>query len=228
MTRNRLLAATAALLVARAVAAPVGAASDPRALVPAGYRVVETIRGDLDRDGREDVVLLVKATDPAGIVDDERGGKVDRNRRGLVIAFRHGDRYDLALKNLACFSSENEDGGVYFAPELSVSVMKNGTLSLHYSHGRYGYWIYKFRWQQGAFELIGYDGSSDDGPVVERFTSINLLSNKAVTRTNTNPDAQGGDERFEETWKTIAPHAPIRLADIQDFDGLNVEAELHL
>jgi len=194
-------------------------------LVPKGFRVLETMRGDLNRDGHEDVVLIVKATDRAEVVTDEHGQRVDRNRRGLVIAFRDHDVYRLALMNPTLFSSENEDGGVYFAPELSVSVEK-GTLVLHYGHGRYGYWRYKFRYQQGQFVLIGYDRSEDRGPVVETFTSINLSNGKKLKKVNTNSAAQAGDERFVEHWSRIALSKQIGLADIADLDDGSIEKAL--
>jgi len=194
-------------------------------LVPRGFHRVETIRGDLNRDGQDDVVLLVKADDPARIVTDEHGQRVDRNRRGLVIAFRNRDAYQLALTNPTLVSSENEDGGVYFAPELTVSVEK-GALVLHYSHGRYGYWRYVFRYQQGQFVLIGYDRSEDHGPVVETFTSINLSTGRKLEKVNMNRDAQGGDERFVEHWSPIVVPKPIRLADIADLDDGAVERAL--
>lgn len=204
------------------------AARTASALVPDGYVVTESIRGDLNKDGQADYVLLVKATDKSEVVVNKFGEKVDRNRRGLIIAFRNGDHYELAMKNLRCFSSENEDGGVYFPPELSISA-KNGSLILHYGHGRYGYWKYNFRLQKkSGFELIGYDSSINRGPVVERFTSINLLSRRVLTKININKDDHGGDERFKETWSKISSPKSINLLDIADFDELSVERILGL
>ncbi len=196
-------------------------------LVPKGFRVVETIRGDLNRDGRDDVVLLVKASDPDEVVTNGRGERVDRNRRGLVIAFRDRDRdgYQLVLKNPTLLSSENEEGGVYFPPELSVGVEK-GALVLHYSHGRYGYWQYKFRYQQGQFVLIGYDRSEHRGPVIESVTSINFSTGKKLNKVNTNRGAQGGEERFVEQWSRIVVPKPIDLADISDLDNWSIEQAL--
>jgi hypothetical protein len=194
-------------------------------LVPDGFHVLDTIRGDLNHDGQADVVLIVKSSDPAKVVTDDRGQRVDRNRRGLVIAFRDHNGYRLALKNPTLFSSENEDGGAYFPPELSVSV-ERGLLVLHYSHGRYGYWWYKFRYQQGQFVLIGYDRSEDRGPVVETFTSINLPTGKKLKKINMNSGAEAGDERFVEQWSQIVAPKPILLAEIADIDDGSIEQAL--
>lgn len=194
-------------------------------LVPKGFHVTETIRGDLNQDGQDDVVLLVKASDPADIVTDKFGERVDRNLRGLVIAFRDHNGYRLALKNPTCFSSEHEDGGVYYAPELSVSV-ERGSLVLHYSHGRYGYWRYTFKYQHGDFTLIGYDRSVDRGPVVETFTSINLSTGKKLKKVNMNSEVPDADERFVEHWSWIVVTKPILLSEIASIDGGAIEKAL--
>ena len=132
------------------------------------------------------------------------------------------DRYELALENRDCFSSENEDGGVYFAPELEVSISR-GNLLVHYAHGRYGYWTYNFRYQNSDFELIGYDSNSSRGPITERSVSINLMTKKMLIKENVNQDAEeGGDEKFKETWKKFTLSKPIKLRDIDDFDGFDV------
>ncbi len=194
-------------------------------LVPKGFHVTAIIRGDLNQDGQDDVVFLVKASDPADIVANKFGERVDRNPRGLVIAFRDHDRYRLAVKNPTCFSSEHEDGGVYYAPELSISV-ERGSLVLHYSHGRYGYWRYTFRYQQGDFALIGYDRSEDHGPVVETFTSINLSTGKKLKKVNINSQVPDADERFVEHWSRIVVPRPIRLSEVASFDGGAIELAL--
>ncbi|MEA9772890.1 hypothetical protein VDF71_16730 [Xanthomonas campestris pv. raphani] len=42
-------------------------------LVPTGWRVEQRLQGDLDRDGRNDVVLVLKMTDAANVLQvDER------------------------------------------------------------------------------------------------------------------------------------------------------------
>lgn len=197
----------------------------PTDFVPAGYVVTERILGDLNEDNEADYVLIIKATDKDKFVADEKLGKIDRNRRGVIIALRDRDRYELALENRSCFSSENEDGGVYYAPELDVTITK-GKLLVHYAHGRYGSWNYSFQFRNSSFELIGYDSSSNRGPVVESSVSINLLTRKMRVRKNANPQADSGEEKFLESWKTFALKNPILLSDIKDFDAFAIDAVL--
>ena len=174
----------------------------------------------MNKDGIEDCVLIIKGTDTSKIITDEYRGKLDRNRRGIIVLFNKKDHYELAVKNYNCFSSENEDGGVYFAPELSVEI-KKGNLHVHYGHGRYGYWQYTFRFQNSDFELIGYD-ESNGGVVIESETSINFLTKMKQKKVNTNENAQGGDEVFKETWKKISVNKIIKLSEIKDFDELDM------
>jgi hypothetical protein len=92
--------------------------------IPAGYSFFEGIRGDLNGDGAEDDVIIIKATDKKGIMRNEDGKLVDRNRRGVMIFFKNGDDYKLVLENRQIFASENEYGGVYYAPELYLEIEK--------------------------------------------------------------------------------------------------------
>jgi hypothetical protein len=194
-------------------------------LIPGGYVVTDTIYGDLNKDNQNDVVLLIKNIDPSNVVIDQYRGELDRNRRGVIVAIRNKNVYELAVKNVRCFSSENEDGGVYFAPELNISIDK-GSLYFHYMHGRYGYWRYNFRYHGTDFELIGYDKSENRGPVVEKAVSINFLTNKMVIKRNVNQYAEFEDEVFKETWHNFTLAEPYKLNQITDFDRLDIESSL--
>jgi hypothetical protein len=193
----------------------------PSDFLPKGYVVFEKIMGDFNKDGMDDCVLLIKGTDTSKVITDEYRGKLDRNRRGLIVLLNKKGKYELAIKNYDCFSSENEDGGVYFAPELSLEI-KKGNLYVHYSHGRYGYWTYTFRFQKSDFELIGYDESDDHGPVVNSETSINFSTKIKQVKVNTNEDADSGEEIFKTTSKKIKVDQPIKLSNLKDFGELDM------
>ncbi|TWP27455.1 hypothetical protein ETU09_07330 [Apibacter muscae] len=188
--------------------------------IPAGYNIYETVFGDLNKDGLEDCVLIIKGTDKNQIIQDEFRGELDRNRRGIIVLFNKEDHYEPVLTNYNCFSSENEDGGIYFPPELYVNVNK-GNLYIDYYYGRYGYWTYTFRYQNSDFELIGYDITS--GGVVKNYiSSINFSTKKKFEKINTNEEAVGGDEVFKKVWKNISIDKLLRLSEIKDFDELEI------
>jgi len=198
----------------------------PEDLVRSDETIFEKEFGDLNNDGKKDCVIITKQTKKEFTsVKNQFDEKVDRNRRGILIAFKEGEFYNTVLKIPDCFSSENEDGGVYFAPELSVEI-KRGNLVVHYGHGRYGWWQYIFRYRNNDFELIGYDSSEDRGPITEKMTSINFLTKKEQTLTNKNPDADpdadNGKEVFEEIWQNIVIDKLLKLTDIKDFDEFSI------
>ena len=172
-------------------------------LVPSNYIITEEIYGDLNKDGVADCILIIKGTNKEEFVDHEYRGRLDRNRRGIIIAFRNGDYYEAIVRNFSCFSSENEDGGVYFASELTVDVNQKGNLEVQYSHGRYGYWQYIFRYQNNTFELIGFASHLNRGPVGLSKTSINYSTGKRVDSTNLNQYCDECDEKWEDTWSDV-------------------------
>jgi hypothetical protein len=194
---------------------------DPTDFVPKEFIVFEKIYGDLNNDSTIDCILIIKATDKSQIITDENKGKLDKNRRGIIVLLNHNNSYELLLKNYDCFSSENEDGGVYYPPELSVEI-DQGKLFIQYSHGRYGYWGFTFRLQNSDLELIGYDASSTRGPVVQTETSINYLSKKKIVSQNSNENADSGEEIFKKSTSKISVEKLIKLSEIKDFDELEI------
>jgi len=192
-------------------------------LVPKGHTLFQEIYGDLNKDGLQDCILIIKDTDKENIIDDEYRGRLDRNRRGIIIAFNKGDHYQPVVSNYFCFASENEDGGVYFAPELYITVNSKGNLDIQYLHGRYGRWGYIFRYQNNAFEMIGSFIESNRGPVGLSKESINFSTKKRQISVNTCEDCESGDEKWKDTWEDIQDLPLINLNEIDDFDTLSLE-----
>lgn len=188
--------------------------------IPKGYIVFDKVFGDLNKDNQEDCILIIKGTNKNNIVTNRFDEVVDRNRRGIIILFKTQKGYQKATENLDCFYSENEDGGVYYAPELSFEV-KRGNLVIHYAHGRYGWWKYTFRFQDSKFKLIGYD-ATNGGVVIRSETSINFLTKKKLTRENINEESEGNDEIFKETWSKISIDKLLNLSEIKDFEDLDM------
>lgn len=194
----------------------------PTDFVPKDYVVFDKIFGDLNKDGLEDCVLIIKGTDKSKFVNDEYQGVLDRNRRGIIVLLNKNGNYELATKNYDCFSSEHEEGGVYYAPELGFEIAK-GNLYIHYAHGRYGYWAYTFRYQNSDLELIGYDSSENTGPIINSEISINYLTRTKIFKENTNENAESEGEIFKKTVSKISRTKLIRLSEIKDFDELDEE-----
>jgi len=190
--------------------------------LPEEHMLFKKYNGDLNKDGKEDCIIITKKVNEDNIVMNHYDEKVDRNRRGIIVLFKNEDGYELATKNYDCFSSENEDGGVYYPPELWIET-KRGNLIVHYAHGRYGVWRYTFRYNKNDFELIGYDQSDNRGSVTLRKTSINFITKRKQIIENTNNNATtDGEEVFKETWGSIEIKKLITLSEIKDFDELDM------
>ena len=97
---------------------------NPDDFLPVGYVIFEKVNGDLNNDGIDDCILIIKGTEKKQIIKDKYRGILDRNRRGIIVLFKEDENYKAVVENYNCFSSENEDGGNYYAPELYVYVEK--------------------------------------------------------------------------------------------------------
>ena len=193
--------------------------------IPDGFKLLEEIKGDLNKDGIVDCILLIKEINKENIVQHEFRGKLDRNRRGIIVLLNENGVYREFIKNTSCFSSENEEGGVYYAPELSLEI-KKGNLYVHYAHGRYGYWFYTFRLKNSDFDLIGYDSSNDMSGTVLSYTSINFLTKKKLIKRNINQNGEideSLDEIFEEKTEKINNSKIYKLSQIKDFDEFSID-----
>ncbi|UJP65262.1 hypothetical protein [Mongoliitalea daihaiensis] len=186
-----------------------------------GYVLLEEIKGDLNKDGLDDRVWIIQGSDEELFIEDEYRGTLNRNPRGILILFQKEQTYEVVLENNTCFPSDSEDGGVYVAPDLYVTVGK-GNLSINFSHGRYGSQKFTFRYQNRDFELIGYDQTDRFGPVVAKEISINFMTKKKLERENTFENEE--EEVFKETWKNIKVDRLIKLSEIKDFLELDIGA----
>ena len=194
--------------------------TDPKAFVPKGYSLFQQYKGDRNKDGKPDVVLMIKGTEKRKWVDDECRGRLERNRRGLIILFKRKNGYEQILRNDTCFSSENEDGGIADAPELELYIIKN-TLHIYFAHGRYGCWNYIFRYQNNDFELIGYNHNRCIRYVTYYNLDINFSTRTRVYEENLNVDDNEKEEHYKVTKSKIKRRKLIKLSEIADIDKLN-------
>lgn len=194
---------------------------DALSFIPEEYVLYGRIDADLNNDQIKDCILVIKATDTNQIVINRFDKQVDRNRRGIIVLFKKGNRYKLVDKNYDCFYSENEDGGVYYVPQLSVET-NNGDIIFNYEHGRYGHWSYTLRFLDNSYKLIAYNGTSAFGPVTKSITELNFLTKQKTYKENINQDDEGNDEVFQETKSTIYLDELIKLSEIKNFEDLDI------
>lgn len=188
--------------------------------IPKGYDLIYLTFGDLNKDSLQDCVLIIKGTDSTNVVTNRFEQIVDRNRLGIIVLFKNNNGYQIADKNYDCLSSENEDGGVYFPPELDVYI-SNNYLNIDFLHGRYGTWGYTFQYQNENFELIEFTSSSNRGPIVLSTTYLNFITKKKIVNVNKNPDDEE-NELFTETIDSIEIENRIKLSEIEAFEDLDM------
>lgn len=191
-----------------------------KSFVPKNFTLLEThCQADFNKDNQKDCVLLIKDTQKSAWQMDNYNNLVDRNRRGITILLKTKTGYQKVLENKSLLESENEDGGIYYAPELEI-ITKNNKLILKYLHGRYGHWSYTFDYRtidnKQDFYLIGYDSIIANGAYIKYTNSINFLTHKLQRQTNTNKDEQSDKVKFKSAWHKFPKTTPISLAQIDD------------
>lgn len=195
--------------------------------VPKGWKLESEQAGDLDKDGRPDLLLLLRMDDAKNIIKNDGLGQdpFDTNPRMLAVALSAGagKPYRLVLENHTLIARPS-------VPVLDDPLTENGgaaiergalkvALHLFASAGSWttGLTTYRFRMGRRGFELIGFDRSTigrGDGSVAE--VSINYLSGKIKVSTGTIEDDQ-----LKVKWLTLKKKPLLRIEEIGD--GLEYE-----
>ncbi|AWX46073.1 hypothetical protein HME9304_03105 [Flagellimonas maritima] len=187
--------------------------------IPDGFIIIEKKYGDLNGDGLDDSLVVVRDTNKENIIQDEDHGEINTNRYGIAIYFNKKGENELVSQNLHCFPAGSDAGRFSISPKLSLKI-HNGNLYIHHDHGRYGYWEHVFKYINSDFELIRYELSENYGPVVNRRTIIDYLTKKKLVQENMNKDAtESGNELFKEQLEDIDMDQRIKLSAIKDFES---------
>ena len=168
----------------------------------------DAIKGDLNKDGVEDVVVVTQETFKDKFLpfsdgcdestkDDKWCQIVNKNRRGVVILLSNGDKYEAVVTKRDIFESPNEDGGAYFPPELVVEI-KNSELKFFYSYGKYGYWEYVFALDGKDFRLVKYFSSVNNGPMPEYIVQMDFVNHRLYKSVNLLYPGNKEYKRYEE------------------------------
>jgi hypothetical protein len=153
---------------------------------PLGWRVERGIRGDLNKDGRSDLVAILKGVDPNCIVQpapDEKA--IDTNPRVVLIAFGAQAGFELRVAN-SVIIPRVDDPYMDDPLDLEALTIRDGVLRLGLSSWRsMGGWtsfssIFSFRWDGKQFQLIGFDRETLQRNSGEtRTLSVNFATKRA-------------------------------------------------
>ncbi len=191
----------------------VAEASSAEGFVPKGWKLDHRQSGDLNGDGLDDLMLVLIDDDPRNLVSHESFSEnpVNTNPRILAVAFAEKSKaYRLVLENHTLIPRIVEP--VFEDPfQKDGSVVSNGTMKISlYAFGS-AIWqpVLQFRYDHGAFELIGFEGNvSDRFSGVTTGTSVNYLTGQAEITT--------GSIENDATKKTTRKLKKAPLLKLQD------------
>jgi len=169
-------------------------AASAAGFAPKSWRVEEEVKGDLNADGIDDLAVVLRNDDPRNVITHDGFGPspFNSNPRILAVAFGvAGGGYRLALENHTLIPRPEtptlEDPLAEGEMAIAKGVLK---LKLHFFANAGGWTMFNstfsFRWQNGRFELIGFDRfliQRNTGEVEE--LSINFSTRKAKIGTGT-------------------------------------------
>lgn len=156
---------------------------DMGAFVPSGYDTMATAIGDLNGDGKPDMVLVLHDKREDSAVS---GSDIVENNRPLIVLLKTNDGWKVAAKSVNVVLCK-DCGGVYGDPFMQVYIRNGVILVDHYggSNWRWGY-THKFRYRDGDFYLIGLTKDSycvfggtacgDIGSASRDFEDINFVT----------------------------------------------------
>lgn len=182
---------------------------DLRELVPKGWIILDSAKGDLNKDGRNDLAFVIQHTDPKNIQLNQNGlgrDTIDLNPRIMAIYFADSVSGTFS-KNIQC----NDfiilcDNPTMDEPFDGIEITPKGILKIKFHFWfSAGSWetsnhTYIFRYQNNEFALIGYESSEiHRGSGEAKDYSLNFSTKKMSISTGTISD----DKPTNVQWKTF-------------------------
>lgn len=191
-------------------------AASAAGFVPQGWQLEASAAGDLDRDGRSDIAMVLKMDDPANVLPNEGlcGDTIDTNPRILAVALaERGGGYRLGTSNQELIPRRDNACAVdWFGAPEQLSITRGAVridLERFMSAGGWdmGTTSFTFRWEGEDLRLIGYDFSN-----VKRNTgdtaglSVNYITGRAkLTRGRLDSD------RETVRWVSLHNRGPVTI-----------------
>ncbi|MDP1027038.1 hypothetical protein Q5H91_07430 [Sphingomonas sp. KR1UV-12] len=186
--------------------------------VPRSWTLERAITGDLNRDGRPDLVAVLKGADPICVVRiDDATQPMDTNPRVVLVAFGGPNGYHLQLVNAAVIPRiDDRYMDDPFDPDALTIRGDVLRLGLRYWRSMGGWTTFTstlaFRWDGTRFRLIGFDKESLQRNSGETETvSANFVTGRVKTVTGSMEDDVGSKTRWQKLRQ-----APTNLETIGD------------
>ena len=196
-------------------------ADSAEGFVPPGWILVISDTGDLNKDGRPDLLLVLRQDDPANVVENEPGcpgvRELDTNPRILAVAFaqRKGG-FALAFEShefIPRYDTPTIDDPFSYA-EIADGAIQ---ICLHY-WANAGSWYtsdtkYIIRYRSGAFRLVGLEDYTTKRNTGETWhLRLDFVARKAELTLGNFSD----DEDKEVTYRKKLPREPLLIIEEAD------------
>lgn len=195
-------------------------AATAEAFVPEGWAIEVEQAGDLNADGRDDLLLVLKGQDPACLMANEPASpgmdEWDANPRILAVAFALASGgYALVLQSDA-FLPRHEDPCIddpFGGAEITDGSIR---IFLHY-WANAGSWYtaspaFAFRYLDGRFRLVAYSNYMTKRNTGESWDlRLDYLSGKAELRIGDFSSDEAGETAYE---RELSRDPPAALEDI--------------
>lgn len=192
-------------------------------LAPIGWSVLSGASGDLNKDGRSDIALVLEKKKTDLPLTKDNGEALHNNARKLVVFFKTPQGYKLVAENQSLPVAEQPNLCLLdpLAESEGIAINK-GILSIEFSYFMScGGWEwprhnYAFRWQNNGFELIGFDYYSfhrASGDETNKSYNFSTMKRKEIVGGNM------FDIRKSQTkWSNFKSHQKFTLANINFAD----------
>ncbi|OCX51886.1 hypothetical protein BEL04_17945 [Mucilaginibacter sp. PPCGB 2223] len=147
------------------------------AFVPKGWKIKSKAIGDLNGDKTADIALILEYRDTVSEIRSDHDTLTGNHPRVLVVLFKNGDNYNLAIQQNTFILREHEGTGMGEDPYDEPEITK-GLLIINFQLLR-EHLQYKFRYQSNDFYLIGAEDHGVDHNDLYGW-SYNFLTKKAV------------------------------------------------
>lgn len=215
----------AGLLLAAALPAaetPLALPTSAQSHLPKGWKVVEVESGDLNADGRADLVFVREETDPKKINKElsSNDGFRNYNPRVLTVLLAEDGGYRKLGEFGKLIPPAFDDDYVNYDDRFDGISIQKGllTVGFRYWASAGSWWMsmekYKFRLESGRLRLIGSETDSFHRSSGEKdLVSTNYLTGK-VKRTSGLNEFDEKDSKPEVKWESLPSRTPIYLEDL--------------
>ncbi len=200
----------------------------PEQFIPQGWKLIMKETGDLNKDKLDDLVMVIEENNKDNLIPNERLGEdtLNLNPRTILVLFKQKNGgYYLVSKNDKGFAPTQHDvENPCLADPLLIEGhigIEKGILIINYNYWlSCGSWYvnkaeYKFRFQNNAMELIGFDHHEFHRATGDASsTSINFSTKKIEETTGLN-NFEDTQSNKKTQWHTF--HFP-KLLRLQDLD----------